>query len=147
MFGVPVALITMALPVVAAVVLRVGNSQRVRVLSALAKLPFPIEHEPVSANHTDSLHRYVIDSVTVRLTNELDRPALERIACDADTITAGRVLVIGNDTIAITSLSWRGDDFLLLEHLLSTWARSLHAEHAIAVVNVTWSLSGPPSSL
>jgi hypothetical protein len=36
---------------------------------------------------------------------------------------------------------------LLLENLLSTWGRALHAEHAIAAVKVTWAPGGPPSSL
>jgi hypothetical protein len=51
------------------------------------------------------------------------------------------------DTFVITSWPWGGDDLLLLEDVLWTWTRVLHAEHAIAAVKVTWAPGGPPSSL
>lgn len=128
-------------------VMTVGHYRRARALRRLAALPFPIEHDRKSAIDTQSFYRSAIRSVTVRLVSVLDRPALERVARDAEARASGLALRTDGDTIVITSWPWGGNDLLLLEDLLSTWARALPAEHGIAAVMVTWAPGGPPSSL
>lgn len=140
-------IIGFALLIGGAVTLTVGQHRRARALRRLAALPFPIQHDRKSAVDPQSVYRSAIRSVTVRLASVLDRPALERVARDAEARAPGLALRTDGDTIVITSWPWGDDDLLLLEALLSTWARALHAEHAIAAVMVTWAPGGPPASL
>jgi hypothetical protein len=145
--GAPAVLSMSPLWIVAAAIWTAGHRRRARALRCLAALPFPIHHNRKSAIDTYWGYCSAIRSVTVRLVSVLDRPALERVARDAEARAPGLVLLTAGDTIVLTSWPWGGDDLLLLEDLLSTWASALHGEHAIAAVMVTWAPGGPPSSL
>src|SRR5215831_12919665 len=143
--GVPPVAIMYALPAVAAALKKVGEQRFDRALGRLASLRFPIEHSRRSA--IEGQWRSAIRSVTVRLAGRLDRPAIERLAGDAQRRAPGLVVQSKDDALVITAWPWGGDDLLLLADLLGAWAQALHGEHAITAVTVTWSPGGPPCSL
>ena len=125
-----VALLSIASAGVAQVMMR--SRMRNRVDARLARLPFPIVHDP-RLEHARPIRR-----VTVRTRAALDTTDVETATRATLAMARGLSARLAGDALELVGWSWGDDDGVLLATLLSTWAVELHRTHLIAEVAISW---------